>query len=258
MQLHCKGAMMLVIPLAKADPVTLAGGKAAGLAELIRQGEQVPLGFCVTTEAHQRGEVPRAEILEAYERMGGGPVAVRSSATAEDSPDASFAGQHDTVLDVTGSGELIAAIKKCWESLHTARAVAYRNARDIDPATVRMAVVVQRMVDAAVAGVLFTANPVTGRRTEMVVDAAPDLGTAVVDGSAPADRYVLDGSAPTERGCLSSTRLAELRATGARLQRRFGVPLDVEWAIDRDGMLWLLQSRPITTLFPLPPPTDAP
>jgi phosphohistidine swiveling domain-containing protein len=249
---------MLVIPLAEADSVTLAGGKAAGLAELIRQGERVPEAFCVTTEAHRRSEVPRAEILEAYERMGGGPVAVRSSATAEDLPDASFAGQHDTVLDVTGSGELIAAIEKCWESLHTARAIAYRKARDIDPATVRMAVVVQRMVDAAVAGVLFTANPVTGRRTEMVVDAAPGLGTAVVDGSAPADHYVLDGSAPPERGCLSSTRLVELRATGERLQRRSGVPLDVEWAIDRDGVLWLLQSRPITTLFPLPPPTDAP
>src|SRR5690349_9481053 len=189
MQLHCKGAMMLVIPLAKADSVTLAGGKAAGLAELIRQGEQVPLGFCVTTEAHRRGEVPHAQILEAYERMGGGPVAVRSSATAEDLPDASFAGQHDTVLDVTGSGELIAAIKKCWESLHTARAVAYRNARDIDPATVRMAVVVQRMVDAAVAGGLFTANPVTGRRPVIGGAPGPGPGTSVADGYSPSDLY---------------------------------------------------------------------
>ncbi|MFI5894112.1 PEP/pyruvate-binding domain-containing protein [Actinoplanes sp. NPDC051513] len=249
---------MFVIPLAEARPVALAGGKAAGLSELIRLGERVPPGFCVTTDAYGRGELPRAEILEAYEKMSGGPVAVRSSATAEDLPDASFAGQHDTVLDVTGGTELIAAIEKCWESLHSARAVAYRMARDIDPATVRMAVVVQRMVDPAVAGVLFTANPVTGRRTEMVVDAAPGLGTAVVDGAAPVDHYRLDGSAPPERGCLSPARLAELRDIGERLQCQFGVPQDVEWAIDRDGVLWLLQSRPITTLFPLPPPTEAP
>ncbi|WP_433380764.1 PEP/pyruvate-binding domain-containing protein [Actinoplanes sp. CA-142083] len=245
---------MSVIPLAQATSVAVAGGKASGLAELIRLGERVPPGFCVTTDAYQRGELPQAEILAAYEAMGAGPVAVRSSATAEDLPDASFAGQHDTVLDVTGGAELFAAIEKCWASLHSERAIAYRKARDIDPAIVRMAVVVQRMVDAAVAGVLFTANPVTGRRTEMVVDAAPGLGTAVVDGSAPVDHYELDDSEPSQRGCLSPDQLAELRATGERLQRELGAPQDVEWAIDHDGRLWLLQSRPITTLFPLPPP----
>ncbi|MFC7275819.1 PEP/pyruvate-binding domain-containing protein [Paractinoplanes rhizophilus] len=249
---------MVVLPLAEALPPALAGGKAAGLAELIRLGERVPPGFCVTTDAYAGGELPRVEILAAYEEMGGGPVAVRSSATAEDMPAASFAGQHDTFLGVTGGEAVVAAIGKCWESLHSERAVAYRKARDIDPATVRMAVVVQRMVDAAVAGVLFTANPVTGRRTEMVVDAAAGPGTIVVDGAFPVDHYRLDGSSPPERGCLSRDRLAELRAVGERLQRRLGVPQDVEWAIDRDGVLWLLQSRPITTLFPLPPPVDGP
>src|SRR3954447_4744041 len=140
-----------------ADMADLVGGKAAGLGELIRRGERVPPGFCVTTRAHRLGVVPRAEILAAFERLGAGPVAVRSSATAEDLPDASFAGQHDTVLNVTGPAALLVAIEACWASLQESRGVAYRAARDIDEAAVWMAVVVQRMVDAQVAGVLFTA-----------------------------------------------------------------------------------------------------
>ncbi len=260
MQSYCKGVDMLVIALSEIAPGAgdLVGGKAAGLAELIRRGERVPPGFCVTTEAHRRGEIPEAEVAAAYERLGGGPVAVRSSATAEDLPDASFAGQQDTVLGVTGVAELTAAIATCWESLHADRAVAYRRARDIDDAGVWMAVVVQRMVDPAVAGVLFTANPVTGCRTEMTVDAAPGPGTAVVDGTAAVDHYVLTGPQAAGSGCLTSARLAELWAAGERLQAHFGRPQDVEWAFDAGGTLWLLQSRPITTLFPAPPPAGGP
>lgn len=243
------------LPECSAELRDLVGGKAAGLGELIRRGERVPPGFCVTTEAQRQGVIPRAEIIEAYERLGRGPVAVRSSATAEDLPDASFAGQHDTFLDVTGVEELIATIAKCWASLGGARAVAYREARDIDHTAVGMAVVVQRMVDAETAGVLFTANPLTGRRTEMLVEAARGLGPAVVDGASAVDHYVLGDADPSGTGCLSAAQLAELRATGERLQRHFGVPQDVEWAIDAGGAVWLVQSRPITTLFPLPPQT---
>ena len=258
MQSYCETASVLPLSEVSAEQVDLVGGKAAVLGDLLRRGERVPPGFCVTTRAHRLGVLPEAEVLAAYRRMGGGPVAVRSSATAEDLPDASFAGQYDTVLGVDGEAELLAAIRTCWDSLHTARAVAYRRARDIDPATVRMGVVVHRMVDAEVAGVLFTANPVTGRRTEMTVDAAPGLGTAVVEGTTAVDHYVLDGAAGPERGCLTAARLAELREAGERLRGHFGGPQDVEWAFDRDGTLWLLQSRPITTLFPLPPPADGP
>ncbi|MET8090481.1 PEP/pyruvate-binding domain-containing protein, partial [Micromonospora sp. NPDC005220] len=236
----------------------LVGGKAAGLGELIRHGERVPDGFCVTTEAHRAGVVPTAEVVAAYQRLGAGPVAVRSSATAEDQPDASFAGQQDTLLDVTGTDEVIAAIEKCWDSLHGERATAYRDAHQIDHRAVRMAVVVQRMVTPAVAGVLFTANPLTGRRDEMAVDAAPGLGTTVVDGATTVDHYLLDDTARDEAGCLTSGQLARLRATGERLQAHFGCPQDVEWAIDAEDELWLLQSRPITSLFPAPPPTDKP
>jgi phosphohistidine swiveling domain-containing protein len=251
---------MDVLELAVIDPgqQELVGGKAAGLAALIRLGERVSDGFCVTTEAHSRGEVPRAEVLAAYERLGGGPVAVRSSATAEDLPYASFAGQQDTFLAVVGADELLTAIRSCWDSLHTERAIAYREAAGIAHDTVRMAVVVQRMVDAEVAGVLFTANPLTGSRSESVVDAAPGPGAAVVDGAVAADHYVLDGRDPEERGCVTAAQLKELREVGERLQCRLGAPQDLEWAYDRDGTLWLLQSRPITTLFPAPPGSEQP
>lgn len=251
---------MDVLELTAIDPAQqeLVGGKAAGLAALIRLGERVPDGFCVTTEAHSRGEVPRAEVLAAYERLGGGPVAVRSSATAEDLPDASFAGQHDTFPAVEGAEELLAAIRACWDSLDSERARAYREAVGIAHDTVRMAVVVQRMVGAEVAGVLFTANPLTGSRSESVVDAAAGLGTVVVDGAVAADHYVLDGTDPEERGCLTLAQLKEVREVGERLQRQLGAPQDLEWAYDRDGTLWLLQSRPITTLFPAPPVSERP
>lgn len=251
---------MDVLELTAIDPAQreLVGGKAAGLAALIRLGERVPDGFCVTTEAHRRGEVPRAEVLAAYERLGGGPVAVRSSATAEDLPDASFAGQHDTFLAVEGADDLLAAILACWGSLHTERASAYRDAAGVAHDTVRMAVVVQRMVDAEVSGVLFTANPLTGSRSESVVDAAAGLGAALVHGAVAADHYVLDATDPEERGCLALARLKELREAGELLQRQLGAPQDIEWAYDRDGTLWLLQSRPITTLFPMPPASEQP
>ncbi|MFI6703512.1 PEP/pyruvate-binding domain-containing protein [Streptomyces sp. NPDC050509] len=114
------------------------------------------------------------------------------------------------------------------------------------------------MVDAEVAGVLFTAAPLTGSRSASVVDAAPGPGTAVVNGEVEADHHVLDGTGPEERGSLAPNRLKELRAVGERLQHGLGAPQDAEWAYDRDGTLWLLQSRPITTLFPAPPASEKP
>lgn len=236
--------------------IDLVGGKAAGLGEMIRVGERVPDGFCLTVESYKSRDLPENELIDAYERLGGGRVAVRSSATAEDLPDASFAGQQDTYLNVEGADPLIEAVRRCWDSLHSARAVAYRAAAGIDDAA--MAVVVQRMIDPAVAGVMFTANPITGCRTEMVVDAAPGLGTAIVEGTVVPDHYVLNQhtpAVPNRDGCLDQDQLEQLWDAGLRLQRHFGSPQDVEWAIDADGTLWLLQSRPITTLFPQPPDT---
>jgi len=131
----------------------------------------------------------------AYSSLGKGSplaVAVRSSATAEDLPFASFAGQQDTYLNIVGEDALLDAIRRCWASLWTERAVSYRMNNQIDPHTVSLAVVVQRMIDVAVAGVLFTANPLTGRRRQAVIDASPGLGEAVVSGATNPDHFVVN------------------------------------------------------------------
>ena len=130
---------VLALSEVHAGRLDLVGGKAAGLAELIRRGERVPAGFVVTTGAYRAQVVPVAEVVAAYDKLGGGPVAVRSSATTEDLPDASFAGQHDTVLDVTGAAEVLAAIETCRASLHSPRAVAYREAHGLGHDTARHA-----------------------------------------------------------------------------------------------------------------------
>ena len=235
----------------------LVGGKALGLARMIGSGVRIPDGFCVTTQIHSPGKIPNDAVLDAYYRLGRGRVAVRSSATAEDLADASFAGQLDTFLNVEGDEELVAAIEKCWASLDGARAVAYREAHRTNEDAVSMAVVVQRMVDPRAAGVMFTANPITGTRSEIVIDAVSGLGTGVVDGSMPADHFVLAGAEPPKaHGCLSTDDLVELRRVGRHLENVFGQPQDIEWAFDAAGTLWLLQSRPITTLFPIPSVTD--
>lgn len=230
-------------------------------------------------------------LLDAYHRLPSGartPVAVRSSATAEDLPDASFAGQQETVLNVIGDQALLAAVQRCWASLWTERAVQYRAQLGIDPRGVRLAVVVQPMVDAQVAGVLFIANPLTGRRRQAVIDANPGLGEAVVFGLSTPDHFVVDtgtgavlerrlgekqvviraelggGTRRLEQpgqatsACVSDTQLRELSALGAAVEKQVGAPVDIEWAFDGDDRLWLLQARPITTLFPLPADAPAP
>ena len=137
-------------------------------------------------------------VTAAYRQMGQAiPVAVRSSATAEDLPFASFAGQQDTFLGVVGETSLLEAVRRCWASLWTVRAVSYRAGQGIDPHTVRLAVVVQQLVDAEVAGVLFTADPVTGRRRHAVIDAGPGLGEAVVSGAVNPDHFVVDTATGT-------------------------------------------------------------
>jgi pyruvate,water dikinase len=228
-------------------------------------------------------------IVEAYGALEQGepvPVAVRSSATAEDLPEASFAGQQETFLNIVGADAVLDAVRRCWASLWTDRAVSYRAHQGIDPRAVRLAVVVQQMVDAQVAGVLFTANPLSGKRRQAVIDANPGLGEAVVSGATTPDHFVVNtltgklvecrqgdkqlviraaAGGGTERieqkaqrttTCLSDPQIRTLAALGAQVEGHFGVPQDIEWAFDAAGQLWLLQARPITTLFPLPP--DAP
>ncbi|WP_144126469.1 PEP/pyruvate-binding domain-containing protein [Catellatospora sichuanensis] len=224
-----------------------------------------------------------AAVAAGYARLGDDvPVAVRSSATAEDLPFASFAGQQDTYLNIVGEDAVIDAVRRCWASLWTDRAVVYRATNGIDNRTVRLAVVVQRMVDSAVAGVLFTANPVTGRRRQAVIDASPGLGEAVVSGAVNPDHFVVDTAggvildrrlgdkrlairslpgggtehvalpAGGDTACVTDAQVLALAALGDRVEAHYGAPQDTEWAIDGDGTLWLTQARPVTTLFPLP------
>src|SRR4051812_40835953 len=302
----------LVVPIAALGPgdLALAGGKGANLGELVRGGFPVPEGMVVSTAAYtsvvesnglaatieaalragdgtagiraafESATVPdglRAEIVEAYAVLGGGPVAVRSSATAEDLPGAAFAGQQDTYLNVVGEVALLQAVRRCWGSLWTERAIAYRDRRGVDQASVRIAVVVQRMVLAEHAGVLFTANPVTGARDEVVIDASSGLGEAVVSGLVTPDHYVLDArgtfrqrtsgrrevvirgvdgggvvhTADEQVDPLSDEAVVELARLGRAVAAHFGRPQDIEWA-RAAGQVWLVQARPMTALPPPP------
>jgi rifampicin phosphotransferase len=225
-----------------------------------------------------------AAVRSAHQGLGNeAPVAVRSSATAEDLPFASFAGQQDTYLNVVGVDSVLDAVGRCWASLWTDRAVTYRATNGIDHASAALAVVVQVMVDSVAAGVMFTANPVTGKRSEAVIDASPGLGEAVVSGAVNPDQYVVDltnsailkrtvgdrqveirsvpggGTERRERAraetgiqpCLSDRQIRELAGLGRLVEEHYGAPQDTEWALDADGKLWLTQARPITTLYPL-------
>ncbi len=199
-----------------ASQVTLVGGKGAGLGELSRiDGVRVPAGFCVTTHAFRRAvaagtvAVPddvAAAITAALARLGEhGAYAVRSSATAEDSPTASFAGQHDSYLDVVGAEAVVEHVRRCWGSLFTERAAAYRQHHGVDPRDVAMAVVVQRMVDARAAGVLFTADPATSNRHVAAVEAVAGLGEALVSGVVSPDTYrVRDGTIVTASNVINN------------------------------------------------------
>ncbi|GAB15063.1 phosphoenolpyruvate synthase family protein [Arthrobacter globiformis NBRC 12137] len=293
-----------------ADMVPEVGGKAANLGVLLAAGLPVPSGFCVTTAAYRRvaaaagvepsepAEQTRSRlasaalpadiveaILAAYAGLGEDtPVAVRSSATAEDLPEASFAGQLDSYLNVVGADALLDAVRRCWASLWTDRAVAYRADHGIAQRSVGIAVVVQEMVDAGVAGVMFTANPLTGRRQETVIDAARGLGEALVSGAVNPDHFTVDAatgeilqrslgdklieSRPAPGGgtrvlrrqdggaqpCLTDEQVRSLASLGTRVEVLYGEPQDLEWAIEPRGGIRVVQSRPITTLFPLPEP----
>lgn len=227
------------------------GGKAEGLVRLLDYGFDVPPGFVVM--GARSGRLP--DDLDAhYARIGAGKVAVRSSAIGEDSGDASFAGQYETLLNVEGSEPLRVAIEDCLRSLENARALAYRD-EQTGQSEAQMNIVVQRMVDARAAGVLFTAHPVNARRDQIVIDAVTGLGEALVSGQATPDHWLVarDGSVLArelqgDEPILSDAELARLVDGALRAETRYGAPLDMEWAIDQDGALRWLQARPITQL----------
>ncbi|WP_372405866.1 rifamycin-inactivating phosphotransferase [Streptomyces luteireticuli] len=226
-----------------------------------------------------------AAITRALARSGGqAAYAVRSSATAEDLPTASFAGQQDTYLNVVGPTAVLQHISRCWASLFTERAVTYRRRNGIDHRTVHMAVVVQQMVFPHAAGVLFTADPVTGNRKVATVDAGFGLGEALVSGLVNPDVFtVRDGEVVAKsiaakqravhalpsggtqevaidarrqgRPALTDAQVVRLVQLGRRIEAHFGHPQDIEWCLVDDDFR-IVQSRPITTLFPIPETGD--
>jgi pyruvate,water dikinase len=287
--------------------VARAGGKGSSLARMAALGLPVPPGFVIPADAladalpdcgaelRQMAEAEDAEgaqrlireveldpglrqaVLDAYAALGSDevPVAVRSSACAEDSEAASFAGQQETFLHVRGGDHVRARIRDCWASFFSERALFYRSQKG-SLADLGMAVVVQRMVQADIAGVLFTCDPVRGRRDRMIVEAVIGLGEAAVSGAVTPDHYVLkrDGTvrkaqvheqpyaivaneaggvaerklSPDEGGARKAgdELLAKLARLGEDLEQRVGVPQDIEWAV-QDGELYVLQARPVTT-----------
>lgn len=303
------------------DP-SLTGGKGANLARLVDAKFTVPPGFCVTTAAYRtlitdpetrrviesletdvdrigersatvRGRIRNAEfpspvrqaIEERLEEIEADAVSVRSSATAEDLPTASFAGQHDTFLGVSGQKAVLDRIRDCMASLFTERAVSYRLENDVSHTKVAMGVVIQAMVNPDAAGVLFTADPISGDRHVASVDANYGLGDTVVAGDISPDNARVDRRTgaileyeigdkshalrtrveekgtetveipPEQRESrvLSDAELHELVEFGGRVETSFGAPQDIEWALVDDDCIFL-QSRPITSVFPLPSP----
>jgi rifampicin phosphotransferase len=227
------------------------GGKARGLSRVIALGLRVPPGFVII--GARPGDLPDS-LSARYEELGGGRVAVRSSATGEDAADASFAGQYNTVLEVEGPEQLRAAVEDCLASLDNVRAVAYRE-QQTHSADGRMSVVVQRMVDAASAGVLFTADPVSGRRDCLIVESVAGKGEQLVSGQVTSDHYrlskegeVLAVQQQSQVALLTPEHLRELATGAAVVERAEGIPMDLEWAIGTDGLLYWLQARPITRL----------
>jgi pyruvate, water dikinase len=225
----------------------------------------------------------RGEILRAYGRLVGkddeAPVAVRSSATAEDTVESSFAGMNETFLNIRGAEGVIDAVRHCWRSLFGARTIYYRGVNGYSQADMDIAVVVQRQLASTRAGVMFTVNPATGERGELVIEGSFGLGEAVVSGSVSPDRYIVDkatlairrrevhhkeliieyaadGGTQTRslseedalRAVLSDEEVVAVAELGRRIEKHYGFPQDTEWAFDPDGALWMLQSRPITTL----------
>ncbi|MGH2893906.1 MAG: PEP/pyruvate-binding domain-containing protein [Solirubrobacteraceae bacterium] len=266
------------------------GGKSASLGELLQAEIPVPAGFAISTSAgDELTDALRDEIAARYATLGDQvPVAVRSSALGEDSAEATFAGQQDTYLWVRGIDDVCEAVTKCWASLYSAEAVSYRERFGVEnPA---MGVTIQLMVDAAVSGVMFTCNPVSGDHSMVAVNASWGLGLAVVGGEVTPDDHLVSkvtgevvkrtindkaveyvpAAQGTERvdvpedrrraPCLDDDNLASLVSVAKRIEKHFGAPQDIEWALDQSGELFVVQSRPVTGLAKpraAPAPTSA-
>jgi phosphohistidine swiveling domain-containing protein len=249
------GRVPMVVGLSGAGALDASaiGAKAANLARLADAGFPVPPGLVVTPAAEERWEEARPRVLEAATNLGTERFAVRSSGTAEDLEEASFAGQYETILSASLE-ELPGAVRGVFDSAGAPRVKAYREARGEASAGTgrpRMAVLMQAMVEADSSGVAFTADPVTGRRDEAVLTAVRGLGERLVSGEAVGDEWAVRGEDAILRreseGALTRGQALEVARLVRRVEEHFGPPQDVEWAISGDK-LYLLQARPMTAL----------
>lgn len=253
------------------------GGKAAQLGALLRHGINVPDGFVIPTEVSVHWEKNLEWlILQHFDKLRSPYVAVRSSATAEDSADTTWAGQFDTYLFVNRN-DLISKIKSCIKSTRSARSMAYRDATNMSAVRPKIAVIIQAMVPAEVSGVCFSVHPVTLLKDRLVIEAAYGLGEPVVSGDITPDNYIITrkthriisktvakqfkyltfkekmGKTSWEKTThpsdqkLSDSQIKKLATEVESIEAYFGYPVDVEWALD-NGKYYILQSRPITTL----------
>ena len=269
--------MKHVVPLEKALDKKLFGSKAIGLGQALRDGVPVPPGIALSgavVEAVAAGEIRAIRSVDKYARPLGGPLAVRSSAADEDGAEASFAGQHLTLLNVPSADELVAALKEIWWSANSDSAITYRKRVGLFTRP-SIGVVVQRLLNPEAAGVMFTRNPVSGD-DERVIEASWGLGEAVVAGLVIPDHFRLDRSGRvlertaglkqiairgasnggtvkqpiaddlSEHLCLGDGELALLGQLADRCDKVYGPARDIEWAIE-GGTLYLLQCRAITT-----------
>jgi phosphohistidine swiveling domain-containing protein len=226
------------------------GGKAAGLGELIAVGARVPDGVVLTAAAAEMTADEREPLLRAAaDELGAGPFAVRSSGIAEDGAEASYAGMYETVLNVAADG-LGAAAERSISSAGAARVAAYTPA--MQGTDGRLAVIIQRMVAPAAAGVVLTADPITGDRLSTVISAVRGIGDRLVSGEAIGDEWVVVGDVATPRRqpehALDRRMAIRVASEARRIAGARGAPQDIEWAIDADGTLWILQARPMTAL----------
>ncbi|MBR9692690.1 hypothetical protein GOV07_02030 [Candidatus Woesearchaeota archaeon] len=296
--------------------IPVVGGKGANLGEMYAKFA-IPEGFCITIHAYEEfvagikdgihkrladldvektedlqkvseeiqeliknTPIPKRiieDIKEHHEKVVGF-VAVRSSATAEDLPTASFAGQQDTYLNIKGSDAVVEAVRDCWSSLFNARAIYYRVKNNFKHEEVSISVVVQEMVDAAIAGVAFTVNPINQDHNQMVIEGAFGLGETVVSGSITPDTHmvqkeplkILETHVGTQKFALfqdekgnkkveftdeegskrklTDEQVLEVAREVIKIEAHYAKPQDIEWAFDKDSKLHILQSRPITTL----------
>jgi phosphoenolpyruvate synthase/pyruvate phosphate dikinase len=254
--------MKYITPLSEANDNSFAGGKATALAKLITDGFNVPDGFVVQSNAFQEfigtkkiSNQLKKEIKEAFKKLNCKKVAVRSSATAEDSRKHSWAGQLETYLNTT-EAKLIENIIKCWTSLFSERANVYRKTNKLIVSEISVAVIVQKMVASEKSGIIFTANPVTNSKNQIIIEAGNGLGENIVSGRITPDNYVvekqsikiLEKNLSKGKAILEDKEIKELARIAIKIEKLFKYPVDIEWTIEKKKT-YILQARPITTLY---------